>query len=222
MQPLVSVNTHTHISLISFHVTPSTFLAALILFFVFLFTYVVATGGVPLRTLSPIRFPSFGRRAPPIVNPGSLVIEEVEEIRFDKRLPALPAPETKRPLLQLTQTPHSSRSSSSRSLRSLFSTRTKALPSSTSDPSLRSSPRPGSSPGLGAKASRTQSNADKQLVRLARDDDVNVLLRGQSGRRRLRDPSVAATEEPQSPTGAFRLWLLGRGSRRARRERRQL
>ncbi|KAJ2966476.1 hypothetical protein NUW58_g10652 [Xylaria curta] len=77
-----------------------TFLAALILFFVFLFTYAVSTGGVPFPTLPPIRLPSLSRRAPPILTPDSLVIEEVQEvqdIRLHKELPALPPPETKRP-----------------------------------------------------------------------------------------------------------------------------
>ncbi|KAI1192887.1 hypothetical protein F5X97DRAFT_329157 [Nemania serpens] len=140
MQPLISVNTHTHISLVSIHATPSTLLAALVVFFVFLFTFVASTGCAPLQSLSSIRLPSFGKRPPPIVTPESLVIEELEELQFHKELPALPAPEIRRPLLQLTQTSHSARSSSSRSLRSLFSSRTKALPSPgplTSDPKQR-------------------------------------------------------------------------------------
>ncbi|KAI0403296.1 hypothetical protein F4802DRAFT_599260 [Xylaria palmicola] len=92
MQPLVSINTHTHISLISVHVTPGTFLVALILFFGFLFAYIVSAGGIPFRNLSPIRLPTFGRSAPTTVTPDSLIIEEAEEIYLHKDLPALPPP----------------------------------------------------------------------------------------------------------------------------------
>ncbi|KAI1186613.1 hypothetical protein F5B17DRAFT_431385 [Nemania serpens] len=72
MQPLISVNTHTHISLISIHATPSTLLAALVVFFVFFFTFIASAGCAPLQSLSSIRLPIFGRRTPPIVTPEPL------------------------------------------------------------------------------------------------------------------------------------------------------
>ncbi|KAI1633713.1 hypothetical protein F4809DRAFT_644195 [Biscogniauxia mediterranea] len=65
MQPLVSVNTHNHVALISITIAPSTFLAALALTFVFLYTYLVSTGHIPLRIIaSNLQLPRLFARNP--------------------------------------------------------------------------------------------------------------------------------------------------------------
>ncbi|KAI0019132.1 hypothetical protein F4780DRAFT_780667 [Xylariomycetidae sp. FL0641] len=89
MQPLVSINTHTHISLLSINVSPGTFLAALALSFVFLFTYLVTTGVFSLRSLARLWNYLFARKRRPIVYQEI----EIEEIPPESDIPALPPPE---------------------------------------------------------------------------------------------------------------------------------
>ncbi|KAH9886532.1 hypothetical protein F4778DRAFT_469528 [Xylariomycetidae sp. FL2044] len=111
MQPLISIDTHTHITLLSITIAPGTFIAALTLSFGFLYSYLVSTGHIPLSPTPTIRFPRFATPPTNIVTTDQLEIEEVQEVHLQKELPALPPPD------RLTD----NKPAHTQSLRSLFS-----------------------------------------------------------------------------------------------------
>ncbi|KAK7752276.1 hypothetical protein SLS62_005812 [Diatrype stigma] len=111
MQPLVSVNTNN--ALISITIAPSIFIASLTIALVFLYSYLLSTGGISLRKPSSSNsITPWPRIATESHTPPPLVIatgndRALLETRSHKTLPALPAPPPERRLLRLTEKPHS-------------------------------------------------------------------------------------------------------------------
>lgn len=224
MKPLVSIETHNHVALLSITIAPSSFIAILVFGFAFLYFYLVSTGHISLRNIaSIIHFPRIARRTPPptIAPPQRRAIEGPPR---HKALPTLLAPETYAPiatseksLVRLTQQAPDQPVARpvARTVRSFFSFRAKpALPSSDPDPI----PDSDSNPYLSLVSTKQQ-----RTTQSSKEHDIPV-LRGQSSRRsKLRDADVAAaTDTVRVPINPLRLWLLGRGTRPARRgERRQ-
>ncbi|OTB01919.1 hypothetical protein M426DRAFT_14074 [Hypoxylon sp. CI-4A] len=93
MQPLVSIETHNHIALVSITIAPVTFLAALTFTFVFLYTYLISIGHIPLRNIIPTHFPrlTFRKATVPVVSRQPAIEAPPRKL---KALPALPAPES--------------------------------------------------------------------------------------------------------------------------------
>lgn len=208
MQPLVSIETHNHVSLFSITIAPSTFLIALAFTFAFLYVYLVSIGHIPVGNVIPASrwtLPRVSFKAPSPIIPRQPAIEAP---RQRKPLPALPAPEGTdlgKSIIRLTGEASSQvltppPAQTLRSYFSFFSLRARAtLPS----PSINPNPRP-----------------PIQLLREKEDDDIPILRR-QPRREKLRNADVTTAEAVRVPSNPLRLWLLGRGPRPTRRERRQ-